>query len=214
MASAGLLYVGAILFINGLMLLGWIPGKSAAILNLFVGALQVIVPVVLLTQAEGEPAATFAAAGLFLFGFTYLYVGILQLAGISPEGLGWFSLFVAVVAVVIGVLSFGNIGDPLFGSIWLAWSVLWFMFFLLMGLGKESIAAMTGWFAIFCGWLTCAIPALLLLSGAFVSTGATAAVGGTVFAASFGVALYLGRPENPVGVRRDVRAAVSKEAMS
>jgi putative amide transporter protein len=194
MASAGLLYVGAILFINGLMLLGRIPGKSAAILNLFVGALQTVVPLVLLSQAQGELAPTFAAAGLFLFGFTYLYVGILQLTGISAEGLGWFSLFVAVVAIVIGVLSFTLISDPLFGVIWITWAVLWFMFFLLMALGKDSITAATGWFAIFCGWLTCTIPALLLLSGSFVSTATTAWTGALIFAASFAASLFLGRP--------------------
>ena len=164
MASAGLLYVGAILFINGLMLLGRIPGKSAAILNLFVGALQTVVPLILLAQAQGELAATFAAAGLFLFGFTYLYVGILQLTGISPEGLGWFSLFVAVVAIVIGVLSFTLISDPLFGVIWITWAVLWFMFFLLLALGRP-IAKVTGAVAIVEGIATAWVFGFLLLEG-------------------------------------------------
>jgi hypothetical protein len=30
-ASVGLLYVGAVLFINGIMLLGWLDAKSAAL---------------------------------------------------------------------------------------------------------------------------------------------------------------------------------------
>ena len=42
MSNVGLLYVGVILFINGLMLIGVIPGKSAAILNFFVGGMQVV----------------------------------------------------------------------------------------------------------------------------------------------------------------------------
>ncbi len=37
MGSVGLPYVGAVLFVNGLMLLGAVPPRSAAILNLFVG---------------------------------------------------------------------------------------------------------------------------------------------------------------------------------
>ena len=37
MGSVGLLYVGAVLFLNGVMLLGWIDAKSAAPLNVFVG---------------------------------------------------------------------------------------------------------------------------------------------------------------------------------
>lgn len=44
MANVGLLYVGAVLFINGIMLLGWLDAKSAAPMNFFVGALQVLTP--------------------------------------------------------------------------------------------------------------------------------------------------------------------------
>ena len=39
MGSVGLLYVGAVLVINGLMLLGVVEARSAAPLNLFVGGL-------------------------------------------------------------------------------------------------------------------------------------------------------------------------------
>lgn len=194
MASVGLLYVGAILFINGLMLLGKVPGRSAAILNLFVGALQTVTPIILLSQAQGDAKAIFAASGLFLFGFTYLYVGILELTGTSTEGLGWFSLFVAIVAVPIGLLNITMLGDPLFGVIWFTWAVLWFMFFLLMGLKRDGLQTATGWFAICCGWLTCTIPALLLLSQTYVSSGRTASIAAGVLATSLLVSLYLGRP--------------------
>ena len=37
MGSVGLLYVGAVLFLNGTMLLGWIESRSATPLNLMVG---------------------------------------------------------------------------------------------------------------------------------------------------------------------------------
>ena len=140
MSSVGLLYVGAVLFINGLMLIGVVPGKSAAILNFFVGIMQVVFPTIILIQANNDLPTIFGAAGLYLFGFTYLYVGILQATGISGEGLGWFSLFVAACAVVIGILQFTLVADPVFGAIWLTWAVLWFLFFLLLGLGKDSLA--------------------------------------------------------------------------
>ena len=39
MASVGLLYVGAVLFINGLMLLRVVDMKAAGVFNLFVGGL-------------------------------------------------------------------------------------------------------------------------------------------------------------------------------
>jgi len=80
MGNVGLLYVGAILFLNGCMLLGWIDAKSAAPLNIFVGALQVVTPTYLIFTADGDTAQILGASGLYLFGFTYLYVAINLLA--------------------------------------------------------------------------------------------------------------------------------------
>ncbi len=146
--SVGLLYVGAVLFVNGLMLLGTVPVRSASVLNLFVGALQCVVPTVMLIQAQGDSSAVLAASGLYLFGFTYLYVGISNLAGFEPEGIGWFSLFVACAALVYSFLSFTVSNDPVFGVIWLAWAALWTLFFLVLGLGRENLSRFTGWAAV------------------------------------------------------------------
>lgn len=76
MASVGLLYVGAVLFVNALMMLGRVEARSAAIMNLFVGGMQVVLPTLLLVAAGDDTTAVTAAAGIYLFGFTYLYVGI------------------------------------------------------------------------------------------------------------------------------------------
>jgi hypothetical protein len=214
MGSVGLLYVGAVLFINGLMLLGAIPGKSAGILNFFVGGMQVVFPTLIILQANGDQSVIYGAAGLYLFGFTYLYVGILQFTGISGEGLGWFSLFVAACAVVIGVLDFTDIGrDPVFGAIWLVWAVLWFLFFLVLGLNKTSLTRTTGWFAIFISHMTGTIPAFLLLLGKYETNAGYALVVLVAGALSLVVAVMLGRrpltilptpetPETPEPVRQ------------
>jgi hypothetical protein len=192
MSNVGLLYVGAILFVNGLMLIGVIPGKSAAILNFFVGAMQVILPTIILAQADNDPAIIFGAAGLYLFGFTYLYVGILQVTGFSGEGLGWFSLFVSVCAVIIGGIQF-SLGDAVFGVIWLIWAVLWLLFFLLLALGKESLAHTTGWFAIFISHLTGTIPAFLLLTGRYEPTPTLALAVAVLGVSALVIAVALGR---------------------
>ncbi|MDT5096207.1 MAG: putative amide transporter protein, partial [Mycobacterium sp.] len=71
MASVGLLFVGAVLFINGMMLLGKIEARAAAIFNLFVGALQVLTPTVLIITANGNTNQILSASGIYLFGFTY-----------------------------------------------------------------------------------------------------------------------------------------------
>jgi len=70
----GLFYVGAVLFLNGMMLLGEVDARAVGLFNLFVGVLQVVVPTALLAQACGDPAKTLAAAGIYLFGFTPMWV--------------------------------------------------------------------------------------------------------------------------------------------
>jgi putative amide transporter protein len=203
MGSVGLLYVGAVLFINGLMLLGIIPGKSAAVLNFFVGTMQVVFPTIIILQAENNLATIFGAAGLYLFGFTYLYVAILQITGISGEGLGWFSLFVAACAVVIGTLQFTLVSDPVFGVIWFVWAVLWFLFFLLLGLGKDSLTRTTGWFTVFISHLTGTIPAFFLLTGRYSPNGATALLVAAVSALALAAAFLLGRRASDRGALQE-----------
>lgn len=197
MASVGLLYVGAVLFINGLMLLGVIPGKSAAILNFFVGTMQVVFPTIILIQSNNDLAIIFGAAGLYLFGFTYLYVGILQVTGVSGEGLGWFSIFVTGCALVIGVLQFTLVGDPVFGVIWLIWAVLWFLFFLVLALGKESLTLATGWFTVFISHLTGTIPAFFLLVDRYETNAGYALLVAAAGALALAGAFFLSRKGFP-----------------
>ncbi len=83
MSDVGLMFVGAVLFVNGLLLLGKIDGKGAAVFNLFVGALQVAIPFYLIATAP-TTSDILLDSGIFLFGFTYLYVGISNLAGHEP----------------------------------------------------------------------------------------------------------------------------------
>jgi hypothetical protein len=44
---------------------------------------------------------------------------------------------------VIGALQFALVGDPVLGVIWWTWAVLWLLFLLLLGLGKESLTYAT-----------------------------------------------------------------------
>jgi putative amide transporter protein len=176
MASVGLLYVGAVLFINGLMLLGVVNAKSAAPLNLFVGLLQVITPTWLIVSSRGDPDILLNASGLYLFGFTYLYVAWNLLGGLDGTGLGYFSLFVAICACVYAGLNFGRLGDNAFGVIWLMWAFLWLLFFLVLGLGKVGLSRYTGAVAAIEGWVTGVVPAFLLLSGRWLDYNRTAAI--------------------------------------
>jgi uncharacterized membrane protein len=183
MALVGLLYVGAVLFINGLLLIGAVDPRAAAPMNLFVGALQVVTPTYLIFTSGGDPAVILAASGLYLFGFTYLYVGIGLLAGLDTTGVGWFSLFVAITALGYSVANFKLLGDPPFGVIWLYWAFLWALFFVVLGLKRDSFTNYTGWVTIIQSWVTAAIPAFLLLTGQWRNPTAIAiglAIGGVV----------------------------------
>lgn len=165
MANVGLLFVGAVLFMNGLLLLGKVDAKSAAVFNLFVGALQVLTPTYLIFTANGNQDEILAASGIYLFGFTYLYVGIVLLAGIDNIGVGYYSLFVAIVALGYSFVNFHLFKDYPFGAIWLYWAFLWALFFVVLGLKKTELNTYVGWVTAIEGWVTGVIPAALLLSG-------------------------------------------------
>lgn len=187
MGAVGLIYVGAVLFLNGMMLLKKVDQRAAAIFNLFVGALQVITPTVLIITNPGRPLEILGASGIYLFGFTYLYVGITILGNFDSTGVGYFSLFVAVMALGYAYANFTLLGDPAFAVIWLYWAYLWFLFFVLLGLKREEITRYTGWVTAIEGWVTAAIPAYLILAGFWRNPQTLA-----VILAVFGLVVFIG----------------------
>lgn len=164
MSSVGLMFVGAVLFINGLLLLGKVDAKGAATFNLFVGALQTAIPFYLIAHAKTTDEILLAS-GIFLFGFTYLYVGISNLADQEPTGLGWYSAWVAVMAAAFGVTEIVKFDEPTIGLLWLQWSVLWGLFWVVLGLKIERLTELTGWLTLILAFTTCTIPGYLLLLG-------------------------------------------------
>ena len=92
MGYIGLLLSGAALFLNGLMLLGKADEKNVGVFNLFVGAFQVIVPFYLIITSDQSNWILYERTAIFLFGLTYLYVGVTVLKGMQGTGLGYYSL--------------------------------------------------------------------------------------------------------------------------
>src|ERR1700727_3427726 len=162
MSDVGLMFVGAVLFINGLLLLGKVDAKGAAVFNLFVGALQVAIPFYLIATAP-TTSDILLGSGIFLFGFTYLYVGISNLAGHEPVGLGWYSAWVAILAAAFGITNIVKFHDATIGLLWLQWAVLWGLFWVVLGLGVERLTALAGWLTLILSVTTCSIPRFLLL---------------------------------------------------
>ncbi len=177
MGAVGLLYVGAVLFINGLSLFGPVKGKSLIPMNLFVGLLQIITPLFLIFTSNGDPATILGASGLFLFGFTYLYVALTNAFNLDGSGLGWFCGYVVIAALVYAFLNFRtgwlvdaggtvNAVSNVLGVLWLHWAFLWFLFWLVLSLGRTSLTRYTGAVCATQGIMTGWLPALILLGGA------------------------------------------------
>ena len=168
MLNIGLLLVGVALLVNGLVSVGMVDARGAAPLNLFVGAAQVVLPTLVLVQSHGDPGIVNATWPSYLFGFTYLWFGFIQIFDLDPRGFGWYSSFVAAIAVYHAIKSIGT--DPVFAVIWATWAVMWSLFFVLLGLGvtkagRIDLGHFTGWFLVLLGVPTCTVSAILLLNG-------------------------------------------------
>jgi hypothetical protein len=216
----GLLYVGAVLFVNGLALLGVVKGTSLIPMNLFVGVLQVITPLYIIFTAHGSQATIVGASGLFLFGFTYLYVAMNNAFDYDGTGLGWFSLFVAITACVYSFWNFdgyaslaggGAVGD-LLGVLWLTWAALWTLFWLVLGLGKVGLTRFTGAWTAAQGIYTGLLPALVLLNIPKWATSTFAVVIGVLSVVTFVACLAITRPSWSATAAAEPAAAETPKA--
>lgn len=135
-----------------------------AVFNLFVGTLQVIFPFYMIITSDMSNWVLYQNAAIFLFGLTYLYFGVTFAKGLHGNGLGWFSLWVSIIAIVytvVAVVHFHNIVDAL---MWLMWSFLWFLFYAI-GVLEKDIASYVGKVAMVQSWVTLTCPALFFLTG-------------------------------------------------
>jgi len=204
MGNVGLLLVGVVLFVNGLASLGLVSGRSAAPLNLFVGTAQVVLPTLVLIQANGDPAIINATWPSYLFGFTYLWFGLINLAGFEPQGFGWFSAFVAGVAAYEAVITAPV--DPVFAVIWLTWAIMWTLFFVLLALGVQQVGRLdlgraTGWFLVLLGVPTCTVSAIFLLNGAWTTAPEAGLLALAGLAAAAALSTLLALPRVGAGAR-------------
>jgi putative amide transporter protein len=198
MGALGLLFVGAVLFVNGMALLGRVDPRAAAPINLFVGALLVVVVLSLALPAGEDLTPVFTAAGFLLFGFVYLYVGIVNLTGHAATGVGWYCGWAAVVSLCIALVTYVRDDDAKLGTLWLLWALLFTFFFLVLGLGLVRLTTVTGWITVVEAIVTATAPGLLLLLGAWTDVPDLAvvavAVASVVLFVVIGVGTARGRP--------------------
>lgn len=174
-----LLYVGAVLFLNGLWLIGRVGDREIWVINIFSGGITLLVALKLAFGPGADATSIKAAALTLLFTFTYLWVAINRFLDVDGRGLGWFSLFVSITVIPVAIDTLGSAQDTWdvwFGLCWAAWAVLWFMFFLLLAM-KQPIGRITGYVTSIEGVLTGWLPGYLLLD-AVLGPAARAAGGG------------------------------------
>ena len=167
MLGLALLWVGAVLFLNGIWLMGRIGSREIAIINIFTGGVTASVAAYLAFGPNNNLASIQGAGLTLLFSFTYLWVAYNQFNDVDGRGLGWYSLFVAITAVPVAITTLqgaATLWGYWLGLCWAAWAVLWFMFFMLLAMQKP-IAKVTGAVACIQGIVTAWLPGYLLLGG-------------------------------------------------
>ncbi|MFC6835846.1 AmiS/UreI family transporter [Halomarina ordinaria] len=150
----GLVFVGMVLVVNGLWLLGKGSDRDTAILNFFVGALTLFIAVWWAFGGEASEGTAFNAAGTLLFSFTYLWVGANAYRQASDQrSLGWYCILVTVLAIPTGylVLLGGDVGLAL---LWWVWAILWAGFWLLLARQRSDYTTPVAWYTVAVGIVT------------------------------------------------------------
>ena len=166
MLGVCLLFVGIVLINNGVCALCKIDPKAAAVMNLFVGGLSIFINAVSIIQGNYYAAGT----GL-LFGFTYLFVALNHLLKLDTRPFAVFSSFVAVNAVMFGIVegitgctALGITADWRWAVIWWLWAILWGSAFFTDILKKE-LGRFVPVLQISEGIITAWVPGVLILLG-------------------------------------------------
>jgi putative amide transporter protein len=172
-----LLYVGAVLCINGIWLIGGtrpetsplhLQAREVSVINVFTALVGLITATTLLVQGNNKSdIATIAGGGfILLFAFTYLWVAVNNFLNAGGRAFGWYCAFVAITAIPAGILTLqdanGNDASVYLGINWFAWAILWGLFFALLALDRP-IARLTGSVAIIEGIGTAWVFGFLLL---------------------------------------------------
>lgn len=163
MAHICLLLSGAALLI-GLSLLGVLPRRDAAVFSLVIGGTQLVLGVTYLAiTGEDGPLLLLGASGMFLFGLTYVYVGLDFLLGLGSKGLGWFCGLVCGCGLLLAAAWSGE--DPFLAVLWLCWTYLWILFFLQLALGFARLTPLIGWSLVLTSQASATVPAFMGLTG-------------------------------------------------
>lgn len=144
MTGVAFFFVGAVLFVTAMQMLGRADAKGVSVLHAILSGLLIVIVAFTLITAKGG-ADYFSAFVLLLFVFTYVPVAAAFWLGLDARFLGWYCLVVAVMMIPVAARIWP--GDWRLALDLLIFGALWFTFFLLMGLQK-SIGKFTAYFTL------------------------------------------------------------------
>src|SRR3990167_316382 len=161
-----LLYVGGVLFINGLGLLQRVDEQALIFINAFVGIITFIVAIYLIFSETSTLIELKNPAFVLLFSGTYLWIAYNHYVNGDNRGLGWYCLFVSLTAIPISInllQTAHGIWPILLSYCWVSWSVLWFLYFMHL-VFKKIPRRYLGYFTIIIGIASAWLPGYLLLN--------------------------------------------------
>lgn len=165
MLGVCLLFVGIVLINNGMCTLLKVDKKSAAIMDIFTGCLSLFINFTNLVQGNYYAAGT----GL-LFCFTYLFVAINNIFDLNPKPFAIFSTFVAINAIVFGIVegvtgsaALGITADWRWAAIWWLWAILWGSSFFTDILGMKKLAKFVPYLQVIEGVITAWVPGVMMM---------------------------------------------------
>ena len=160
MTGVAFFFVGAVLFVTAMQMVGKAEAKGVAVLHAILGVLLSVIVAIILVQAQ-EAADYFFAFLLLLFVFTYLPVAATFWLGLESKYLGWYCLVVAITMIPVAFYLWP--GDPRISIDLLIFGALWFCFFLLMAM-ERPIGKFVAYFTLLVSLLAMA-PGYLMLIG-------------------------------------------------
>src|SRR5215475_12297416 len=117
----GLFWVGAVLFCNGLWVLGKIGDKEIGVIDVFVGSLTLLIALYLAFGPGADLESVKGATFLLLFAITCAPIFLQTL-----------------------LTSHGNFWQIWLAINWASWGILWFLFYLILAHGRTELSKFTG----------------------------------------------------------------------
>ena len=159
MGGLAFFFVGAVLFVTAILIMGKADAKNVGVLHAILGILLFVMVIITLITAKG-PGDYFFAFVLLLFVFTYLPVATTYIFSFDAKAVGWYCLVVAIFTIPAGLHMWGAAYKTSI-LLWI-YGGLWFCFYLLMGLEKAGMTKFVGYYTLVVSVLAL-VPGYLML---------------------------------------------------